>query len=254
MDKPVYVNNEVAKLLGPSLGKQGSFQSYAGTDIQAFIYLPLITLGDLGEKEVSTKSKLFAELQTISISSTRSISPVRVFGKSSPIGYTRGARTFAGTLVFASINQDVFRDIYDVAIGDGVMSSSTSLVSDQLPPFSIVIVATNEKGGAAIQIIHGITLVNYGTTYSIDDLYTEVTYSYVATDVLPLMNSSVSLARSNVPYRLDNSIYKSVSSHVEESMKAAYGTAEEMIIKSKEYYKIYDNLPIINAVNRISNI
>lgn len=175
MNKPVFVNNEVARLLGPSLGRQGSFQSYSGIDISCYVYFPDITKSSL-TRDSRKKTKLFAELQTLSISSTRSISPVRVLGRSSPLAYTRGARSFAGTMVFASVNQDVFADIYDESIAESTLYSSSSMVADQLPPFSIVITAANEKGGAAIQVVHGITIVNYGTTYSIDDLYTEVTY------------------------------------------------------------------------------
>lgn len=236
MDKPVYVNESVARILGPSLGKSGSFQSYAGTDIRAYIYLPLITQSRLRGETIPNKSKLFAELQTISISSTRSVSPVRVFGRSSPVGYTRGARTFAGTLVFASINQDVFADIYDESIAESTMAMSSSLVSDQLPPFSIAITAANEKGGAAVQIIHGITLVNYGTTYSIDDLYTEVTYSYVATDVLPLLSRSASVNRSELNSKVKprQESYANISTHIQNSLRKAYGTAEDLIRKAVE--------------------
>lgn len=225
--KPVFVNDEVSRLLAPQLGRQAGFQSYAGTDIQAFVYLPDITKGSIKNENVNPKSKLLAELQTISISSTRSVSPVRVFGRSSPIGYTRGARTFAGTLVFASLNQDVFRDIYDMDAAESTMATSTSFVSDQLPPFSIIITAANEKGGAAMQVIHGVTLVNYGTTYSIDDLYTEVTYSYVATDVLPLLNTSVSIARAKNNLMIDSNGYLSVSDKIKYSLSKAYGSVKQ---------------------------
>jgi hypothetical protein len=225
--KTVYVNESVAKIIGPSLGKQGSFQSFSGADISAFIYLPLDTRNS-ALKKTSPRAKLMAELQTISISSTRSISPVRVLGRSSPVAYTRGATTFAGTLVFASVNQDVFRDIYDEDIASSTYLSSTSLTSDQLPPFSIVITAANEKGAAAVQVIHGVTLVNYGTTYSVDDLYTEVTYSYVATDVIPLVSASVSLARQQSE-GYGSAGLKNISQLIQETMAKRYGSVEDKI-------------------------
>ena len=228
-DSKVFVNSEVARLLAPSLGRQAAFQSYSGTDISAFIYLPLLAKSSMRGK-VPKKAKSFATLQTMSISSTRSVSPVRAFGSSNPIAYTRGARTIAGTLVFASINEDVFQDVYDQSIAESSLASSTSLLSDQLPPFSIVITAANEKGGAAIHVVHGITLVNYGTTYSIDDLYTEVTYTYVATDVLPLISSSMSIVRAKQSELgpLANS-YKTVGDLVGENIKKAYGTEGDMV-------------------------
>lgn len=226
----VFVNGDVAKLLGPSLGRQAAFQSYSGTDISAFIYLPLLAKSSLKGK-LAKKAKALATLQTLSISSTRSVSPVRVFGRSSPLAYTRGARTIAGTLVFASVNQDVFQDIYDHDIAESTLQSSSSMLSDQLPPFSIVITAANEKGGAAIQMLHGVTLVNYGTTYSIDDLYTEVTYTYVATDVLPLISSTVSIKRGQWDDLLEKTVggLSTVGDLIFKNMKKAYGTAEDTI-------------------------
>jgi len=225
----VFVNNEVARLLGPSLGRQAAFQSYSGTDIQAFVYLPLMTKSSMRGGKSPKKSKLFGTIQTMSISSTRSVSPVRTFGRSSPLAYTRGARTIAGTLVFAAINEDVFQDVYDESIAESTLASSSSLLSDQLPPFSIVITAGNEKGGAAVHAVHGITLVNYGTTYSIDDLYTEVTYTYVATDVIPLISNSVSLSRSRRDEQLPSTTYPNVSNLVEENMDKKYGQEEDMV-------------------------
>jgi hypothetical protein len=236
-----FVNSNVADILAPSLGKQSNFQSFAGVDISAFIYMPLITKASLKPEytgwgaEKTTKAKALASLQTLSISTTRSISPVRVFGRSSAVGYTRGARTIAGTMVFAAVNQDVFQDVYDQDIAESSLGSSSSLLSDQLPPFSVVITAANEKGGAAIQVLHGITLVNYGTTYSIDDLYTEVTYSYVATDLLPLISSSVSITRSMWDQALDlgRESLSSVGDLIFKSMKKAYGTAEDAVRKAQ---------------------
>lgn len=172
--------------------------SYAGADILAYINIPL--LDDPTQLSSNTPSaRILGEIQTISISSTRSISPVRTLGRSNPIGYTRGGRTFAGTLVFAAFGRDVFSDLYRPDIVESFIDSSTSLFVDQLPPFSIIITASNELGGLAQQIISGITLVNYGVTYSIDDIYTEVSYTYVATDVTPLLPIQVMRGLANRP-------------------------------------------------------
>ncbi len=204
--------------------KHNKNQSFSGADIKAVIYLPLLTKASITGKD-NLKFKVFADLQTISISSTRSVSPVRVFGRSSPIAYTRGARTFAGSLVFATIRKDPFTDVVDAAVTESFVNASTSLVADQLPPFSVVITACTELGATAIQVIHGITITNYGTTYSIDDMYTETTYTYVATDVTPLYEpnrSSKDLAKTV------NSAFSSVSQFVEASLGKAYGTVKDI--------------------------
>jgi hypothetical protein len=205
--------------------KYEEYQTFAGPDIKAAIYLPLLTKGSLVGED-SRKFKIFADLQTISISSTRSVSPIRVFGRSSPIGYTRGARTFAGSLVFATIKKDPFNDVVDVGIGESFANATTSLVADQLPPFSIVITACTEAGAVASQIIHGITITNYGTTYSVDDLYTETTYTYVATDVMPLTagSSYQNITKQAIRYGElgAKAAFSSLSKLVEDSMGAAY--------------------------------
>jgi hypothetical protein len=216
-----------------------NFQTFAGSDIKAVMYLPMLTKASLSGTE-ATKFKVFADLQTISISSTRSVSPVRVFGRSSPIGYTRGARTFAGSLVFATIRRDPFLDVADASIAESLVNSTTSLIADQLPPFSIVITAVNETGTAATQIIHGITITNYGTTYSIDDLYTETTYTYVATDVQVL--SPADLRRGVAPTQQQASaFFSSITDLVESSLSKAYGTVGEItnrIQKDINRYKL----------------
>jgi hypothetical protein len=198
--------------------KSHQFQTFAGTDITAVMYLPLLTKSSFSSGDVP-KFKVFADLQTVSISSTRSVSPVRVFGRSSPVGYTRGARTFAGTLVFATIRKDPFVDVADASITESFANASTSIVADQLPPFSIVINAVNEAGAVAGQIIHGITITNYGTTYSVDDLYTETTYTYVATDVHPLTAGSMSRVPGSLGYQANK--FTSISDLVADSLGTA---------------------------------
>jgi hypothetical protein len=160
------------------------------------MYLPTKTK-NTGSGTPTKKFKVFANLQTISISSTRSVSPVRVLGRSSAINYTRGARTFGGTMVFASIDKDAFMDVYDEALSESSLNSMHSFTPDQMPPFSIVITMSSEKGGTAYQIINGITLVNYGTTYSIDDIYTEQVYTYIATDITPLISTNTVYKNNN---------------------------------------------------------
>ncbi len=246
-DKPFFVNEEVRRRLGPAQERPGHFQAYSGTDIRAILYLPLITKGTIAGNK-NKQFKVFADLQTISISSTRSVSPVRVLGRASPTIYTRGARTFAGTMVFAAINTDPFSDVFDHAVSESEYPYNTSLVADQLPPFSVVITASNESGGAAIQVIHGITLTNYGTTYSIDDLYSEVIYTFVATDVVPLTAYNMAVTRALRNKAIDAAgtlsdavaaatpMARSVSDLLSESLSFAYGLGTTI---TDNYYRAF---------------
>lgn len=201
--------------------------SFSGVDIQAFVNIPLLNIPD-DENPTNPTKGLLGQIQTISLSSTRSISPVRTLGRSSPLGYTRGARTIAGTLVFAVLDRDPFFDIYRSSITESYDGSS-SLFADRLPPFSILITASNELGGIAQQVISGITLVNYGTTYSIDDIYTETTYSYVATSVTPLLPTSELIKLKS------QQSYKTPYSLLDEHYSTAYGTVRGNTPNSNHY-------------------
>jgi hypothetical protein len=128
--------------------------------------------------------KDFQEMQTITVTSSSSLLPVRRVGELKPAAYGRGGRTFAGTIVFSVINQDPFQELFAFD-NNSPATSQYSWHIDQMPPFDAIIFAQNEMGGAGIQVIHGIRLVNWGTTYSIDDMFIESTYTYVAEHVSP---------------------------------------------------------------------
>lgn len=226
------VNLRVKNALGHFAGSD--YQTFSGTDIKAVMYLPLLTMNSALGKN-TPKIKVFADLQTISISSTRSVSPVRVFGKSNPIAYTKGATTFAGTMVFATINRDAFSEIYDTDLAESYQNAANSIIAHQLPPFSIVITASNEKGAAGIQVIHGIVITNYGTTYSVDDLYTETSYTYIATDISPLVPATSDVTN----YTMSDAQYaaaKTITQLVTDSAGKAYGG----ILSSNVYRTLYN--------------
>ena len=128
-----------------------------------------------------------SEIQTITISSTTSVLPIRRLGEKKPKAFTRGARTFAGSMIFTVIDQDPFMELFAVSYDN---SDDGSWHIDEMPPFDILIQAVNESGRSGMQLISGVTLTNYGTTYSVDDIYTESSYSYVAEHVSPFMQNT----------------------------------------------------------------
>lgn len=156
-------------------------QTFAGTDIAVVFSIPYVEYGYLHDKNY----KITAELQTLTISSTTSVLPVRTVGESRPRTFNKGARTFAGSMVFTLLGEDPFRDIFSVdALSNSAVNDQAWHI-DQMPPFDIIIVAQNETGGIGVQIIDSARIVNWGTTYSVDDMYTESTYTYVAEHVTP---------------------------------------------------------------------
>ena len=70
---------------------------------------------------------------------------------------------------------------------DGEPISEPTIFVDQIPKFDMVFQGLNEVEGIVSQaILRGVTLTNFGTTFSIDDIYTESTFTYVAEEYFPL--------------------------------------------------------------------
>ena len=81
-------------------------------------------------------------------------------------------------------------------VGDDILGELTSVYelvanqrrvySDQIPPFDITVTMVNETGDAAFCVIGGVQLVNEGWGYTLDDLVSEVAFTYVARSITPL--------------------------------------------------------------------
>jgi hypothetical protein len=168
--------------MGALDGQGLRFNSFSGVDIKTAVWIPPAHDADPGS------FKTWGELQTLTVSSERPAGPVRVLGAAAPRGYVRGVRTIAGSMIFTVLDRDVFADIYKGYEGENP-DQFPSFV-DQIPPFHIIIDATNEMGFAAGSAIIGATITNFGTTYSVDDLMLEATYTYVAQYVHPFVNMS----------------------------------------------------------------
>jgi hypothetical protein len=163
----------------------GFFNSFSGADIVAYIHIPPQPIS--GEQLPGPNSTtdpvvgILGSLQTISYSTFRDVQPVRSIGKTYSMGYTRGPRTIAGTLVWTVLDQYVLAEALKYSYVDDY-DPSTILI-DQIPAFNIIITCNNEYGDVATMGIYGVRIVNEGTTFSIDDMITEQTNTYVASDI-----------------------------------------------------------------------
>lgn len=209
---------------------------FSGVDISATIMLPAPRNRDGssidGMRDVVMQ---LASVQTISFSSYTDKQAARSLGFKNAVGYARGGRTIAGTMIFNQLHQHPFDDSGTGSyIRDerGVLSYSSGTVDylgapdifqsfdktvaapmlpevtipsvlkrhqwdfswDQrnigrtlhpsdMPPFDIIILYVNEFGNIAKTIIYGIELMHESSVVSINDIYTEVTYQYVARDI-----------------------------------------------------------------------
>lgn len=127
-------------------------------------------------------AQVIGSLQTISVSTSQNKMPVRCLGDINAKDYVDGPRTIAGSLIFTVFDRHWSKDIRDQLIGLGVYQNK-HIIADEFPPFDVTISFANEYGYESRMAIKGIRIMTEGQTMSINDIYTENTYQYVAMDI-----------------------------------------------------------------------
>lgn len=144
------------------------YRSFSGTDALVFIMLP------------QTEPILLGSLSTISYSMYRDKKPVPVIGRINVGGFTRGTRIYAGTLIFTLLNQHWVNEVKEKVTW---LKSLNRLKTDELPLFDLMIVCANEYGAAMQMFIYGVDLTEEGQVLSVEDLFIENTFNFVARDI-----------------------------------------------------------------------
>lgn len=199
---------------------------FSGCDITALVRVPRRGRDGFDEERIFN----IGTLQTISISTYNSKTPVRALGFKNPVSIARGGRTIAGTMIFNQLHTHVldeseFGSLTSVLDKNGLLSYSsgvnvtiydaksvntngiidpttvknrkkvwdfswdTTLNRGQFQkpsdiiPFDIVIWMINESGGMGKIILYDIDIIHDSTTLSVEDIYTEVQYQYMARDI-----------------------------------------------------------------------
>ena len=170
------------------------YNTYTGADIVPVVSFP------------NGASHTIGEISTISISTHSETFPVRMLGKRSVQGFTRGPRTIAGSIIFTQFDLYPFYDIVSSSFSkQEVWNTDHGQVfplADSLPPFDITISFMNEYGNYGYQEksmstrksqpqgsvlrLYGVVIVDDGITLSIDDLVPETVYSYMAAGIAPM--------------------------------------------------------------------
>lgn len=153
---------------------QKTNQSFSGHDMVCTIDITMPN----GKKVV----KVVGSLQTLTYSVHQDKRPVRAIGNMNAKDYVFGQRTIAGTLIFTVFNKHWAYEIMEEYRNAGELGSA-HFIMDELPPFQITISAANEYGFSARLAVYGVRIVNEGQVMSINDVYTENTYQFVATDL-----------------------------------------------------------------------
>jgi peptidoglycan hydrolase-like protein with peptidoglycan-binding domain len=103
-----------------------------------------------------------------------------LIGKINVGGFTRGTRIYAGTMVFTLINQHWVNNLLEQAPW---LKNYGRLKADELPLFDLMIVCANEYGASVQMFIYGVDITDEGQVLSIEDIFTENTFSFVARDL-----------------------------------------------------------------------
>lgn len=165
-------------------------ESFSGCDMTASIVYSWKE-----NNKTKYSSHVLGELQTVSYSIHMEKRPVRSIGNVNAKDYVMGPRTIAGSLVFAVFNKHFAKKIMQE--NNNRFKAGQAFLVDELPPFDIVISLANEYGLRSRLVIYGVRLLNEGQVMSINDVFTENTYQFMATDV-EYMNDELSYeSRSN---------------------------------------------------------
>ena len=190
-------------------------ESFSGCDMTASIVYNWVEEDSKGKLKKRYSSHVLGELQTISYSIHMEKRPVRSIGNVNAKDYVMGPRTIAGSLVFAVFNRHFAKNI--MAEHNNYFSEGQAFLVDELPPFDVVISLANEYGLRSKLVIYGVRLLNEGQVMSVNDVYTENTYQFMATDVEYMNTELTYQSRSN-----NSSFFKLI----DESKKTKTATAK----------------------------
>jgi peptidoglycan hydrolase-like protein with peptidoglycan-binding domain len=154
------------------------YKTFSGTDTIAFLMFPGINPIVIGS------------LTTISYSMYRNKVPVINIGRTNINGITRGSRIYAGTMVFTLVNKHWVRELQDQV---PYLSEFTTIKTDELPLFDIMIVSANEYGNGCCMFIYGVDFTDEAQTLSVEDLFTENIFKFVAREVAVFDETKISV-------------------------------------------------------------
>lgn len=142
--------------------------AFSGADIVAHIIFPGKAAIRLGQ------------VTTLTYSTYRETSPVRTLGRINVKGFSRGQRTIAGTIIFTVFEKHVVNQLKEEI---DYLKYIKKLKPCELPPFDIMLSFGNEYGSSAKLFVYGVEVVDEGKIFSVEDMFTENTWSYMARDI-----------------------------------------------------------------------
>ena len=172
-------------------------QIFSSTDIVAYVTLP------------SNKHYTLGTLNLLTISTHRDKFPVSSVGKIGMKGFTYGHRVVGGTMIFASLDRSVWQELIEAAgFNKGkaqslnpylsVNNSLEEILPDMLPPFDVGVTFVNNNGWISYTGIKGVTILDEGENYSINNISIMESYSYMAIDRIPFQSYDLSTGATSM--------------------------------------------------------
>lgn len=230
----------VASLFAPT------YRTFSGHDMVVTVELPLSSNFRI--------TKIIGAFQTVTYSIHNGKSPIRVLGDMNVRRYVQGPRTIAGTLILTVFDRHWMKEL----LGSYKKIKSETeryFLADELPAFNMTISCTNEYGHDAKLAIYGITIVDEGQVMSINDVYTENTYTFFATAVeyLDRVEEATSYKKkspsSNLPTKGDRPEPTGESESGESNPTSSSGEPEKKDSFSSKY--IYDKNGALDKLKSI---
>ena len=154
--------------------------SYSGVD--------MVVTAQLCMGNTKSEYMTMGSLQTISYSVYDRMEPIHSLGNINAKDYVHTHRYIAGSMVFAVFDQHWCKEFIESYMKTAGISSSEKILTDEIPPMNLTISMGNEYGCSSRIALYSVRLFNEGMTMSVNDIYTEHTYQFVALNIDYLEN------------------------------------------------------------------
>ena len=146
-------------------------------------------------------------LQTLSYAVYDRMEPIHSLGNINAKDYVHTHRYTAGSMVFAVFDEHWAKRFLEEYRKANNIPSSEKILTDEMPPLNLTISMGNEYGSASRFVLYGVRFFNEGMTVSVNDIYTEHTYQYVALNIdylENLRNPGESATKKSTPKQQDD--------------------------------------------------
>lgn len=202
-------------------------ETYSGADMSVYMAFP-------GHRPL-----WIGTVSTVSYTVYREKKQVRTLGAINAKGIVKGPRTISGRLIFTVMAEHIVESIRREI---PYLHVFKNILMDELPPFDLLVTFGNEYGSGAGLVVQGITTVDEQKTMTVEDLFTENIFTYLARGLEPMRDMYAN--RIKQPYEpLD--WYTSDFRHPQSEVMAKFKVNDLML--TKESLLLADPTPFIGG-------